>query len=115
MARGIEKHQERLDAINLLGKDLARRAGRRCELCEENDDLRPHDTAPAEEPDLETLLLLCGRCRALTGGRVDDPRTLRFLEGAVWSELPAAAQLARDLLGSVDAQWARDALDLLGE
>jgi protein PhnA len=122
VARGLDKHNERLDAVQRLGKDLARRARRKCELCEAPHDtagdLRPHDTAPdADAPTLDALLLLCERCRAVADGRDDDPRTLRFLEGAVWSEVPAAAALARAMLTRVadddDAAWARDTLEML--
>ena len=34
MAKGLLKHQERKSALSLLGKDLARRARSKCELCE---------------------------------------------------------------------------------
>jgi len=112
MGRGYEKHQERLDAINLLGKDLARRAGRKCEWCEEGGALRPLDLAPDDEPSLDTLILLCERCRAVQGGRDDDPRTLRFFEGAVWSEVEPVATSARLALTRVDAGWARDTLEM---
>lgn len=114
MARGRDKHQARLDAINLLGKDLARRAKRKCELCEEADELRPYDTAPDDEPELDTLILMCARCRNIAGGAEADPRTLRFLETAVWNEHAHIAAKARELLSAVDAQWARDTLDMLG-
>lgn len=113
MARGLERHQERLDAISLLGKDLARRAGRKCEWCEEREGLRPHDSAPDEEPALDTLALLCDRCRSVAGGRSDDARTLRFLEGAIWHETPAVSATAIRALRTVDADWARDALELV--
>ena len=113
MARGLEQHKARQEAIGLLGKDLARRARRVCELCEEKGELRPVDRAPDDEPSLETLVLLCSRCRELAGGAVHDPRTLHFLETAVWSEVAVVAALARELLAQVDAQWAREALSLL--
>lgn len=113
MAKGFQKHRERKDAIGLLGKDLARRARRKCELCEASNDLRPHDTAPDSEPSLDALVLLCERCREVADGRKHDARTLRFLEGAVWSEVPAAAALARTMLEHVDESWARDTLDML--
>ncbi|MCG8420364.1 MAG: hypothetical protein MJE77_20720 [Proteobacteria bacterium] len=113
MARGLDKHKARLEAVAAFGKDLARRAGRKCELCEEADDLRPYETDADEEPELETLILLCSRCRQVTAGRKDDPRTLRFLEGAMWSEVDVVAATARAILTRVDANWARDALDLI--
>lgn len=113
VARGLDRHRARLDAVASFGKDLARRAQRKCELCEESDDLRPHDTEPDEEPSLDTLLLLCQRCREVIGGRKDDARTLRFLEGAVWSEEPLVAATARAMLAHVDADWARNTLEMI--
>ena len=115
MAKGKAKYQARLDAIQLLGKDLARRAKRRCEFCESKDDLRPYDATPEDEPSLDGLALLCGRCRAVLDGRGDDPQTLRFLEVAVWSDIPAIGNSAKALLRRLDAAWARDTLELVGD
>lgn len=115
MAKGLEKHQARLDAIQLEGKDLARRAKRKCELCEGADDLRPYDTDVEVEPSLGTLLLLCQRCRGFADGEGQDPRTLRFLEGAVWNQTPVVASLAHRLIKGVDTDWARDTLEMLPE
>ena len=113
MAKGHEKHQARLDAINFHGKDLARRARRKCELCEQADELRPYDIQPNTEPELNTLILMCARCRTVGDGGDADPRTLRFLEAAVWNEHEHIAALARTMLARVDAQWARDTLEML--
>lgn len=113
MASGKQKHQDRLDAIALQGKDLARRARRTCELCEDRGELRPYDLDPEAEPSLDTLVLLCVRCREVADGRVDDPRTLRFMETAIWSEVEPVAGLARRLIQRVDADWARQAYDLV--
>jgi len=114
MAKGKAKHQARLDEISLLGKDLARRANRKCELCEGKGDLRPYDSAPDDAPSMDTLALLCERCRAIAEGRDDPQETLRFLENAIWSPIPAVGGTARAVLRRVDAPWARAALDLLG-
>ena len=114
MAKGKEKHQAHLDAIGLLGKDLARRANRKCELCEGKDDLRAYDTEPQDEPSMDTIALFCARCRAVSEGRVDPPAGLRFLEGAIWSPYPGVAKTARSMLVGVDADWARAAMDMLG-
>lgn len=114
MAKGRKKHQERLATIELWGKDLARRAKRKCELCEAGEDLRAHDADVEAEPSLATLVLCCERCRAVIGGRSDDPRTLRFLETAIWNENAMIASLAKGMLSKVDAGWARDALEMVG-
>lgn len=113
MAKGREKHEARVAEIGLLGKDLARRASQRCELCEGKDDLRVYDTAPDEEPTLDTLALLCARCRGLAEGKREPQETLRFLESAIWSPHPGVASVARAALARVDAGWARMALEML--
>ena len=115
MAKGLDKIREREADIAFHGKDLARRAGRVCELCGAGDGLRPYDTAPESEPSLDTLFLCCQRCRALAQGDTGDPRTLRFLETAVWSELEQVQRVARQILRSVDADWARDTLSMLSD
>ncbi len=119
MAKGYEAHQQRLAEINRLGKALARRAGRRCEWCEApsggaHGELRPYDHAPEAPPSLETLALLCERCRGLIAGERADARTLRFLEGAIWHEAPAVSEPAIALLTRLDADWARAALEARG-
>ncbi|MGH0033922.1 MAG: hypothetical protein ACQGVK_02710 [Myxococcota bacterium] len=113
-SKGRDKHQARLAEVAGFGKELARRARSRCELCEGREGVRTHDTQPEAAPSLDTLVLLCERCRAWLGGEAQDPRTLRFLETAVWSEVPVVMSLARDLLARVDADWARDTLEMLG-
>lgn len=113
MAKGRQKHKARLDAISFQGKDLARRAKRKCEFCEGKGDLRAVDGDESEEPSLETLALACERCRAVFDGRKDDERTLRFLETAIWNEEPVIARLAKKMLSDVNADWAREALEMV--
>lgn len=113
MAKGRQKHQARLDAIQLQGKDLARRAKRKCEFCEGDNDLRIFDGDADAEPALETLVLACARCRGALEGQKEDERTMRFLETAIWNEEPVIARLAKEMLGRVDADWARAAMDMV--
>jgi len=112
MAKGREKHQARIAAIQFFGKDLARRAGSKCELCGESGTLQIHDLDTEADPSMETLALLCPRCRDLSGGVQGDVRTLRFLTDAVWSEATPVQALARKLIASVDTDWARDTIEL---
>lgn len=113
MSKGRQKHQDRLDAIQLQGKDLARRAKRKCELCEGADELRIYDGDAHVEPSLESLILACQRCRGALQGRKEDERTLRFLETAIWNEEPVIARLAKEMLAKVDADWARAAMEMV--
>ena len=113
MAKGRDQHQARIEAISLFGKDLARRASRKCELCKGSGDLRPYDTAPDAEPSFASLALFCERCRGLADGGKTATDGLRFLEEAVWSDIPAVGDTARTIIGRVDADWARATLATL--
>ena len=109
------RHQAEQAAIAALGKDLSRRSGSACELCQSKDQTRPHLVPPAEEPDLDHAILGCGRCRELLdGGRLPDPDDLRFLETAIWAEVVpvqvAAVRLLRRLAEG-DVAWAQEAND----
>ena len=115
MAKGHDKHQARLDAINRLGRNLARRASSRCELCETSASLSPLEVPPLpEEPELERTVLLCERCHTgATRGRIEAD-DWRFLEQAMWNETAAAQVIAVRLLQQLakkDVHWARAALD----
>lgn len=114
MARGKDAHQAKKDALNALGKDLSRRAGSACELCEARDGCRPMALADAADPpELGDAVLLCQRCKeALTAKRLPgDTADYRFLEGVAWSEVPPVQITAVRLLRRLDADWASETLD----
>ena len=114
MAKGLQKHQERLGAINLLGKDLARRAGRACELCQEHNDCRPYDLDPDRPPRLDRLILLCAPCRRLLDRPGQTPADhMRFVANHCWSDLKPVQTAVERLLKPIDEDWAQEALDNL--
>ncbi len=114
MAKGFQAHQERQQQLGLLGKPLARRAQRRCELCEAAGvALQPYEVPPAPaEPALETTLLLCDTCtEQIEDSRKRQPARWRCLESAVWSTEPAVQVAAVRLLRQLsDHDWARETL-----
>jgi protein PhnA len=116
MSRGLNKHKAHQEAINRLGRPLARRARSCCELCgASGTSLKPFEVPPAPpEPELETTLLLCHDCHAGADGGPLDPKRWRFLENAIWAELPAAQVTAVRLvrrLADQSVPWASQALD----
>jgi protein PhnA len=116
MAKGYEQHQERLRLLGLLGKPLARRSGRRCELCEATQvALKPFEVPPVpSEPELERTLLLCQDCHLqIEDSRERFPARWRCLEGAVWSTEPAVQVMAVRLLKRLarSEAWAAEALE----
>ena len=111
VAKGYEANQERLAAIASFGKLLAKRAGFKCEWCGSDQDLRPQDLAPAEEPDETTLALLCGNCRNLAAGKRAGLAGLRSLSGALWHAEPIVAAAAAKVLAESGEDWAREAIE----
>ena len=114
MAKGLQKHQARLDAINRLGKDLARRAGRACELCQERNDCRAYDLEPERPPNLDQLILLCASCRDLLDRPGQTPADhMRFVANHCWSDVPPLQATVERLLKPLAVDWAQEALENL--
>jgi protein PhnA len=117
MARGKEEHEARTAALNAFGKELARRAKSKCELCERGGEkLSIFEVPPVpREPDLGRCLLLCGDCLS----QAEDPRRFRagdpwrFLAEQAWSGNPMVQVMAVRLLRrqAASPHRAREALD----
>ncbi len=117
MAKGKAEYEARQSALNLLGKDLARRAKSKCELCEEGGKaLSVAEVPPAPKvPDIDCCVMICEDCSAA----VSDPKRFRagenwrVLTKTVWSDIPAVQVLAVRLMKrqSDSQSWAGEALD----
>ncbi len=116
MAKGLLKHQERQDALSLLGKDLARRAKSKCEICAASAvPLAIFEVAPVpSEPDYDHCLMLCETCRTqLENPKRQDPNHWRCLTKSIWSQIPAVQVVSlRELRKLAQKQdWAAEALE----
>lgn len=111
MAKGDRLHKEHLDAVNLLGKTVSKRAGFRCEWCEGSEGLRLWEYQPEQEPAPENLALLCDACRALYASKSADAHQLRSVRNALWSDVPAVAEGAAIVLSRCKEPWAREAIE----
>jgi len=116
MAKGHEVHQQRMMALQGIGKDLARRAKSKCELTgAAGVPLRPYEVPPvAAEPDLDRTLLVSEACHEV----LEYPKRLagrgwQCLAEVVWSELPAVQVVAWRMLNELAKRedWAREVLD----
>jgi len=92
MAKGLDKHQERLSVLNSFGKDLTRRSGSSCELCSASGiKLQVHEVPPVNtEPDFEKCIFICETCQK----QIEKPKSLeanhwRCLENSIWSDISA--------------------------
>jgi protein PhnA len=117
MARGKQEHEARSAVLNSFGKELARRAKSKCELCERGGEkLSIFEVPPApRDPDPGRCLLLCGDCLAAAEkpGRFEAGDHWRFLAGQAWSGNLMVQVMAVRLLRRQGAaqHWAREALD----
>ena len=118
MARGRERHDARVSAVQALGRELNRRARSTCELCGDRTSLSVREVPPApEEPSPERALLVCNRCSTLVAGgdlRRIPTDELRFLAETVWAELPAVQVVsvrAARKLAEAGVAWAQEAAD----
>lgn len=116
MGKGYEQHQARVNALQALGKDLARRAKSKCELTgAAGVPLRPYEIPPvAEEPDIERILLLSEACHEV----LERPQKLagrgwQVLAEVVWSESPAVQVVAWRMLNHLakTEDWAREVIE----
>lgn len=111
MSKGYQANKERFEAINAFGKSIGKRAGFKCEWCESKDDLRVWDSDPDAEPEMETVALLCKRCRDLAAGSKADANELRSIRNALWSDVPAVVTGAARVLLKCKEPWVREAID----
>jgi hypothetical protein len=111
MAKGSQLNKEHLEAVSQFGKTIAKRAGFRCEWCGGDQGLRLWEYQPDQEPAAENLALLCDGCRDLTGSKKGDPKELRSLRNALWSDIPAVAEGAAIVLSRCKEPWAREAIE----
>ena len=120
MAKGLQKHQERVDALNRLGKDLARRASSKCELCEAAGvPLKTHEVAPVPaEPDMDHCLMVCETCQEQLGYLDNKPKRVqadhwRCLGKTIWNSLPVAQVVALRALRQLENSypWAGEILE----
>jgi len=111
MAKGYQANKDRQAALSGFGKAIGKRAGFVCEWCGEKEELRVWDQQPDREPEMESLALLCGRCRALAEGRKADLNELRAIRNALWSDIPAVAEGAAVVLARCKEPWVREAIE----
>ena len=116
MSRGYNEHQERQRSLASFGKDLARRARSKCELCEAGGvPLTTFEVAPVTNPpEFEHLILVCEACsECLKKGTYPEPARWRCLNNTVWSETPAVQVVAARILRALakSEPWAADLLE----
>lgn len=115
MGKGYDTHHSRVQALQSLGKELARRAKSKCELTgAAGVPLKAYEIPPvAADPDIEKTLLVSEACiHALENPKQLKGRQWQILTEMVWSESAAVQVVAWRMLErlSRSEDWASDAL-----
>ena len=111
VGKGRKKHDDYLEALNLLGKDLARRARSKCELSEQSGSLRAFDlVGPDSEPSLEHVVLVSETVRNHLEGHLSSRDEMRYLETAVWNQEFAVRKACVRILRQIKDAWADEAI-----
>ncbi len=118
MAKGRDKYQARMEVLSGFGKDLARRAGSCCELCDASGvKLVTHEVAPVPaEPDFDHCLLVCEICAE----QLANPKRIqadhwRCLGKTIWSQIPVVQVVAVRMIRQLAEKysWAQEMLEPL--
>ncbi len=119
MAKGLHQHQLRHQGLNRFGKELTRRAGSCCELCEISGvKLSIYEVPPVPaEPDYGHCVFLCEQCiEQLEHPKRRNSDYWHFLSKRVWHEVPAIQVLAVWMcrqLADDKVPWASELLEQL--
>ena len=116
MAKGYDKSMERKSELNSFGKNLAKRAKSKCELCEASSTkLYTFEIPPIQdEPNFDKCILICEECidkiERIEKLKEND---LRFLANSVWSETPIIKALSVYFLRNIKEKysWADGTLE----
>lgn len=111
-----DNHKAHKEAVNALGRELARRSRSSCELCGIGQQrLTVVEVEPApKEPDTDHALFICEPCQHELDSGKFTPDRWRFLEGLIWSEVPPVQVVAVRVLRRLRDKgipWASSALD----
>ncbi len=116
MAKGYDVNKKRQEQLDSLGRELTRRAGSKCELCDASGvSLSVMEIPPADEDvNSESCIFICEECR----DQIVNPKRFtgerwRCLGDKVWSETAVVKIMAVRILNKVaaDERWAADILD----
>jgi protein PhnA len=113
MAKSLKHHQEHLHGLASLGKDLARRSKRKCELCHQSGvSLSVFEVVHQSPPQLETCIFICDTCLSeLRALPKLSSHHWRCLTHSLWSDIKIVQAVAIILLQRLNTDWSNDWLE----
>jgi protein PhnA len=116
MAKGRDAFDARRNELSLFGKDLARRSGRKCELCQaQGVSLSIFEVPPVPKaPDFDHCIFICSTCaEQIEQPKRRDANHWRCLTQSVWNETPSIQAISVALLSTFDTDWAQDTREIV--
>lgn len=115
MAKGYEVNRKRQDELNLLGRELARRSGSKCELCHASGvRLNVFEIPPVSgDPDPDRCVFICDICASGIFEPLKPDNHWRCLNESIWSEVKSVKIISAIILKKISAKhsWAADIID----
>lgn len=93
---------------------LETRSNHSCELCGNTEDnLHAYTIPPRTEDTVDNQVALCPACAdKIVNNDFSNTNYWRFLEGSIWSEVPAVQVLSYKLLSKLSSEaWAADVIE----
>lgn len=99
----------------MIEKLLRERAGNKCELCANTNELLAYRLPPKKEEDIGNFILVCSKCsHQLSNQDSLDSNHLRCLNDSMWSQVPAVQVVVWRLLNGLKSEgWSQDLLDMM--
>lgn len=117
MTASIERHKQRMTAVTLYGKDLVRRSGAHCELCDASGTpLEIYEVAPVpKSPTLDHCIFICTHCfEQIIHPEKIDSNHWHCLYTSAWSDVPAIQVVSiMQLQHLQQEEWAAELLSNL--
>ncbi len=115
MAKGYDTNRRRADDLNMLGRELARRSGSKCELCKAAGvKLNVAEVkASSEVPDIMNCVFICDECYRGIDNPSKMPEHWRCLSISIWSETEPVKLISAKVLRNLSEKhsWASDVLE----
>ena len=115
MAKGYEINKKRQEELSILGRELARRSGSKCELClSAGVRLNVFEIPPVSgDPDSEKCVFICDTCSSGLSDPIKMNDHWRCLNESIWSEVKPVKILTAIILKNITSKnsWAGDILE----
>lgn len=96
-----------------IEKELYKRSGTKCELCNATEELSVYSVPPGSDNSADRSVLVCATCLQQQTN-MDNVNHWRCLNDTMWSQVPAVQVVVWRILNGLRAEgWPQDMLDML--